>query len=490
MRSISRISLMLTWIAKAETGSTTLFVTRRKLPVHTEMSFAGTAIMQNAKTLGASMSDTDSETDRFVSGNDDAPARNIRLTGQAISNWFIFRYILGLIGICMALITPASITLGIRVGQLDPSNKASSLALVASLGAAAALFANPLFGLLSDKCVSRFGQRKPFIFGGVLFGGLSIAAIGFAPTIGWVACGWMLAQISFNAAIAATIAIMPERIPNELRGKVSGLMGIAPQVGVLSGVLMVQQVGVNGFEMFVFPTILGLIFISPLVFMLREATKTRGEVGPVYLRDILSAYWINPFEHRDFALAWVGRFLTWTSLYLLTTYKTYFLIDHLGYTTSTVAPILTKAMFILAVCVILSSIPGGWLSDYFKRRKIFVSGASVLFSVGMLVVATAHSAEQFLVGIAISGIAQGLYLGVDYALVAQVLPDNKNDAAKGMGFFNLSSAIPQTIAPLLAPLFLMIGQTGSNGNYTSLYLFAAGFALLGAISIQAIRGVK
>ncbi|MHC9043257.1 MFS transporter [Microbacterium saperdae] len=419
-----------------------------------------------------------------------APIRNLRLTGQHIDGWFVARYITALIGIYIALITPASVTLSIRVGQIDPEGKAGSLALVASVGAAAALFSNPVFGALSDRSSSRFGQRKPFILVGVILGSLAVFAIGLAPSIALVAVGWAIAQIAFNAAIAAAIAILPERVPEQLRGRVSGFMGMTGQVGVVGGVYLIQLVGNEGAGMFVWPAVLGLALVLPFVLTLKEAPRTRKELGPVNLRHILGSLWINPFQHRDFGLMWAGRFFVWISLYLLTTYKTYFLVDHLGYTLDDVAPILTLAMLILAICMTISSISGGWISDRVGRRKIFVVGASLLFVVAMLIVGFSTSTTGFLIGIGVAGLAQGLFMGVDYALVAQVLPDQKSEAAKGMGVFNLSSTIPQTIAPIIAPVLLTIGAVGGAGNYPALYLGAAAFALAGAVLIQLIRGVR
>ncbi|MBX7445956.1 MULTISPECIES: MFS transporter [unclassified Arthrobacter] len=422
----------------------------------------------------------------------ESPAdRAIRLTGQKIGGWFIVRYIAALIGIWVALLTPASVTLALRVGQIDPDGKATSLALVVSAGAAAALFANPIFGALSDRSTSRFGQRRPFIVAGVLVGSLAVFALGFASNIALVTVAWGAAQLAFNAAVAATIAILPERVPTALRGRVSGFMGMTTQAGVVGGVFLIQLVGTDGAGMFVWPAVLGVALMLPLILTLKEVPKSRSEVDTISARALIGALWVNPFKHRDFGLAWIGRCFVWTSLYLLTTYKTYFLIDHLGYTTKTVAPILTAAMFILAICIAVSSIPGGWLSDRIGRRKIFVVAASLLFVIAMLVVAFATIVEHFLIGIGIAGIANGLYLGVDYALVAQVLPDSSSEAAKGMGVFNLSATIPQTLAPLLAPVILTVGAApGSAGNYTSLYLSAAVLALIGAGITQLIRGVR
>lgn len=419
-----------------------------------------------------------------------APEQNTRLTGQRIGGWFITRYIAALIGIWVALITPASVTLALRVGQIDPQGKASSLAVVTAVGAAAALFANPIFGALSDRSTSRFGQRKPFIISGFIVGVAAVFGIGLAPNITLVAIGWAVAQVGFNAAVAAMIAILPERVPTRLRGRVSGFMGMTGQVGVVAGVYLIQLVGNQGAGMFIWPALLGAALLAPFVLTLREAPKTRDQVDRISFKMLVSALWINPITNRDFGLAWIGRFLVWMSLYLLTTYKVYFLIDHLGFTTDTVAPILTIAMLVLAVSIAVSSIPGGWLSDRIGRRKIFVIIASLLFVSAMLVVAFATSVEQFMVGIALAGLGNGLYMGVDYALVSQVLPNQSKDAGKGMGVFNLSSTIPQTIAPLIAPALLSIGAVAGGANYTSLYLVAAVLALSGAVAIQLIKGVR
>lgn len=418
------------------------------------------------------------------------PELNIRLTGQRVGGWFVARYIAALIGVWTALVTPTSVTLAIRVGQLAPEGKAGALALVASLGAAAALVANPVFGALSDRSTSRFGQRRSYVLGGFVLGSVAVIGIGFAPTVPLVAAGWAVAQVAFNAAVAALVAVLPERVPGRLRGRVSGFMGMTPQVGVVGGTFLIQFLGTGGVWMFLAPVVIGLVLVLPFALTLRETPKTREQVGRVDWRVVFGALWINPVRHRDFGLAWTGRFFAWLSLYLLTTYKTYFLIDRLGYTTANVAPILFNAMLLLAGCLAFSSILGGWLSDRAGRRKPFVVAASLLFCAGMLAVAFAGDVAQFLVGIAISGLAQGLYMGVDYALVAEVLPDQRSAAAKGMGVFNLSSTVPQTLAPIIAPVLLAVGATGGQGNYTALYLFAAVFAVVAAVAIQLVRGVK
>lgn len=59
-----------------------------------------------------------------------------------------------------------------------------------------------------------------------------------------------------------------------------------------------------------------------------------------------------------------------------------------------------------------------------------------------------HDVESFLVVELVLGIAFGIYVGVDLALVVDVLP-NPEDSGKDLGVFNIANALPQTFAPLI-----------------------------------------
>jgi MFS family permease len=90
------------------------------------------------------------------------------------------------------------------------------------------------------------------------------------------------------------------------------------------------------------------------------------------------------------------------------------------------------------------------------RRKPFVWVAALIYAVGLVIVAFSGTFEMFLVGLAVCGVGQGVYFAVDLAPVTQVLP-SKEDVAKDLGIFNIASAMPQSIAPAIAPIFLAIG---------------------------------
>ena len=83
---------------------------------------------------------------------------------------------------------------------------------------------------------------------------------------------------------------------------------------------------------------------------------------------------------------------------------------------------------------------------------------------------------------AVAGLGFGLYMAVDLALVADVLPD-PDSAAKDLGVLNIAGALPFSIGPALAPLVLAIG----SGSYQVLYAVAGVCALIGAAAILPVQ---
>jgi hypothetical protein len=53
------------------------------------------------------------------------------------------------------------------------------------------------------------------------------------------------------------------------------------------------------------------------------------------------------------------------------------------------------------------------------------------------------------------GLGFGMYAAIDFALVADVLP-NKDNVAKDLAIFNIAGALPFSIAPARAPAILAI----------------------------------
>jgi len=72
----------------------------------------------------------------------------------------------------------------------------------------------------------------------------------------------------------------------------------------------------------------------------------------------------------------------------------------------------------------------------------------------------------------ISGLGFGIYMAVDLALVADVLPDSAS-VAKDLGVMNIAGALLFSIGPALAPVVL----AASGGSHAVLSAVAGACAL-------------
>lgn len=59
----------------------------------------------------------------------------------------------------------------------------SMMAVVFVAGPLSGLLAQPLVGVLSDSCKSKYGRRRPFIFGGVIVSSISVMLLGWAKEV-------------------------------------------------------------------------------------------------------------------------------------------------------------------------------------------------------------------------------------------------------------------------------------------------------------------
>lgn len=402
---------------------------------------------------------------------------------------FIALYALAVFGVFVALLTPPVMTLALRVAEVAPASKENVLSLVLGLGAIVSIVTNPVAGLLSDRTSSRFGMRRPWILGGLLVGtaGLYMIAAGGVPLI---VLGWCVTQLGFNLALPAILAILPDQVPPRMHGWVSGVLNVCLQVGIVAGVFLAQAVSPSMLAMFMVPGLVAVVFVAAFAFSLKDRRLDPSQVRPLDWKGFFSSLWISPRTAPDFWWAFASRFLLFMGLATLLSYQVFYLLDQLKLDAGAIPGTMLKSTLVTTATTVVGSLASGWLSDRLQRRKIFVLLSALVYALGLAVIGVADGLDTFLVGIAICGFGQGVYLAVDLALVTQVLPDKEGGAAKDLGLFSLANNLPQTFAPAVAPLFLAIGALGAERNYTSLFVAAAVFAGLGALAVLPIKGAR
>jgi MFS family permease len=300
-----------------------------------------------------------------------------------------------------------------------------------------------------------------------------------------VLVGWCIAQLLFNALLAAMVAVLPDQVPAVQRGLVSGVLGVCLPVASVLGTFLVKLFTGNLLAMFLGPCAIGGFFILLFAATLKDRRLAKAKRPAWSLREAASTFYVNPRQNPDFAWAFASRFMFVMAYAFLVTYQAYYLLDKIGSAAADVPQQIFLGTLTQSAVVVAASLIGGKLSDRTGRRKIFVLTASIVYGLALFAVAVASNFNGFLVGMAIGGLGFGVYVAVDLALVVDVLHDNRS-AAKDLGVFNIAGALPFSVAPAVAPAVLAIG----NGSYGVLYAVAGLCAIIGAAAILPVRRVR
>jgi MFS family permease len=399
---------------------------------------------------------------------------------------FIALFTLAYMSANLVFQAPILVTLPLKVNSLVGLKQApGSLALVAGVGAFVAMFGNPFFGRMSDRTSSRLGMRRPWMVIGVVGGTLGVTIVSFAPNIQVVLLGWCIAQLFFNAMLASLAAVLPDQVPVSQRGTVAGVLGICLPVAAVSGTYIVKLFTGQQVATFLVPCATGGFFILLFAVVLQDRHLTKADRPVWSLREFASTFYVKPRSSPDFAWAFASRFMFLMAYALLTTYEAYYQLQKIGSAVADVPQQIFLGTLVQGIVIVAASLIGGHLSDRTRRRKIFVFTAAIVYGLAMFAVAMASNFNGFLVGMAISGLGFGVFAAVDLALVADVLP-NPGHNAKDLGVFNIAGALPFSLAPALAPAILAVG----HGSYGLLYAVAGVCAILGAVAVMGVKGVR
>ena len=403
---------------------------------------------------------------------------------------FVAAYLLAQLFFFIALLGPAIVAIQVKAISMFPGDntaQTNAISQIAGLGALGAVFANVIFGQISDRTTWSWGRRRPWLVIGILGMTVGLVMMGLFNTVPLVAAGWLIAQIGANATLAPFVAVISDQISKTQRARVSSWISIAQNLAVLIATYLADALQTNLKLLFIGPTIPAILFMVWFAFVLPDK---RMPVKPPQFGfvEMLKTFWVNPIAHPDYALAWWGRFLITFASFSFTTYRLMYLIHRVDLTQAEATRVVTISVLIYTIVLMSASFIGGWLSDMFHRRKVFVMLASVLFGIGTALLAHTTTVGMFYCVEAIMGLAYGIYVAVDLALVVDVLP-NPDNAGKDLGVFNIANALPQSLAPYIAPFFLAIGSV-ENTNYPALCYMAGICAIIGGLLVIPIKKVK
>ena len=384
--------------------------------------------------------------------------------------------------IWLSILPISQILLPTQIAALGAATKFGNLAIATIVGVLAAVITNPIAGALSDRTTSRLGRRRPWLIVGTVLSVVTLALMGNASNFVALVVCWGIFHVAANAVLAALSAVVPDQVPVRQRATVSAFVSFSLPLGAVIGSLLVTKVvKTTTLSYYIFGGIL-LVVMALFVLALRDKPLPKGVVPRFRLGAFLAGFWVNPVKYPDFGWAWLTRFLVYLSYFIALGYLLYFLQDAVHYQKA--AQGVTTFQIILTGTLLISAVVGGILSDKLQRRKIFVQVASFVIALSFLILAFFQTWAAVQIAAAVLGIGFGAYLGIDIALITQVLP-SANARGKDLGVINIANALPQVIGSAIAALVITISH-----SYTILFILAAVFASLGALLIQQIKSVR
>jgi MFS family permease len=311
---------------------------------------------------------------------------------------------------------------------------------------------------------------------------------------------YLLFQICSNTAQAAVQGLIPDLVPEELRGRYSGVKAlfevplpvilvsfvIAPIIGggnlalgiaVMGGVLTLSMLitmfvpeapleeeppplDLEPFQRLLLMTgvftaiILGMREVIQWIGRLLEnVDSVPGQVAGMGLTGLLAmgitiaaGVWacvrISLGRERaqdtpSFTWWVVNRLAFLVSLINLSGFVLYFVQARLGLSETAAAEPAQRVMLFVGISLLLSALPSGWLTDHFgAHRVVMVSG--LIAATGTLILLLVPSVTLIYAGGFVVGLAAGAFYAANWALGTALIPQKQ--AARYLGIANLAGA--------------------------------------------------
>ena len=363
-------------------------------------------------------------------------------------------------------------------------------------------------GALSDRTVSRWGRRTPWlvVLSLVTTSGLLLLGFAAAPVI--LVLSYLVYQVGASGTGGIFTAILPDLVPTEMRGLASGLLSTMLGLGGVVGLAMVTVVlllrGENQAGLIASYGLLAVIVLAATaitVTTLRERPSRReGSVAsPSIALSVSVGRFLLALRDHDFVWSAANRALFNFGYFSVQPFVAFYFRDVGRSSRPASSAALWALVFVLAA--IGPAIAGGRLSDRIRRRKpfLYLSGVGQAIIVSVMVIGLPYSPLLAYGDAAVFGLFYGLYYAVDLALACDVLPD-RLAAGRDMGIWHAALTVPAVLAPAIAApvlhFFNQPGQTvlafatGSNLGYRVVFLSAAAWFVLGTVAVTQIRRVR
>lgn len=359
--------------------------------------------------------------------------------------------------------------------------------LVVLIGSLEAAIGPILVGYWSDRVACRWGRRRPFLAVGAGLTVVALMALYAAPSLPMLILAFLLLQVADDFGTAPYSALIPDLVPEEHRGRSSGIMALLQQLAQIAAA--VAGLALGGKVAMLFAVIAALNVVCALI-TLRTAQEPPAKRGA--LQALSWKRWIDPWLLPDFRWVWFTRFLNAVGFYCIQVYIKNFLEDEVR--VFQVGPLTLdspfKAYIFLALIISLvgavSAVLAGKRSDQIGRKRIIRMAGALMFCV-LVPFAFVQSYATIVALGAVFAVGYGAYLSADWALVSDILPDPAT-FARDMGMWSLSVPLGQSLAGALGGAIEGFNARSPGLGYMAMFLFASACFLASTELVRRIKG--
>lgn len=256
-------------------------------------------------------------------------------------------------------------------------------------------------------------------------------------------------------------------------------------IASVSGTFLVQLFTGNRLAMFLAPCAIGGFFVLLFAASLNDRRLAEADKPTWSLREFASTFYVNPRTSPDFAWAFASRFMFVLAYAVLTTYQVYYRLDKIGSAEADVPRQIFLGTLVQSVVVVAASLIGGKLSDRTGRRKIFVLTASIVYgwrcSCSPSPAASTGSWSAWPSAVSASGSTWPSTSRWWSTCCRTTTTPPRTSACS-----TIAGALPFSVAPGIASAVLALG----NGSYGVLYAVAGIWAIIGAVAILPVKGIR
>ena len=362
----------------------------------------------------------------------------------------------------MAIAVPAKLL------QLSPIDYRRDLAIIASIVAFAAMIVPAVAGALSDWLRRRGVDRRGLILAGALIDAPALCLCGMTNSMPTFITLLVISAIGFNVSIAAYQAVIPDVVPRQAWGLVSGVRGAAALIGTIVGLAIAGTTSPR----VAFLAIGVLIGVGVLTLLLLDERPAGDQEASARVKD-----WY------DFILVFIARGCVVFGLTILTTFVLYFFRDVLHNANPSGGTGLVAGCSVFGA--LLSSIWLGIVSDRVPR-KLVAALSCVPMAIAGFGFALVPSENWILAFGGLFGIGFGGALSTGWALGLDSVPKMR-DVARDLGIWGIASNLPSVLAPLFGGWIL--ARTGGSLDGYRIVFASAGIGFgCATVAILATRG--